>query len=173
HLDVIERATLAPSGRVCRRERLDQLAARALEPVELGATRQQQPFDRELGCDGGVFRRRPRPLRREPLLDERREHVVDALPRNACEPRHVRRSRRVPPHEREIGLRLVARQPEVDQTLRAHLHARSVTTADGASRCPLVPYSAIRKATLYFVTDVRWPGVSPAGIAFSASSPRR
>ena len=31
----------------------------------------------------------------------------------------------------------------------------------------------MRNATWYLVTDVRWPGVSPAGIAFSASSPRR
>src|SRR5439155_428325 len=33
--------------------------------------------------------------------------------------------------------------------------------------------SAMRNATLYFVTDARRPGVSPAGIAFRASSPRR
>ena len=32
-------------------------------------------------------------------------------------------------------------------------------------------YPAIRCATSYFVTDVRRPGVSPAGIAFSVSSP--
>jgi hypothetical protein len=30
----------------------------------------------------------------------------------------------------------------------------------------------IRMATSYFVTYVRWPGVSPVGIAFSVSSPR-
>ena len=30
----------------------------------------------------------------------------------------------------------------------------------------------MRVATLYFVTDVRRPGVSPAGIALSISSPR-
>jgi hypothetical protein len=33
-------------------------------------------------------------------------------------------------------------------------------------------YSAMRAATWYFRTDVRRPGVSPAGIAFNASSPR-
>ena len=32
--------------------------------------------------------------------------------------------------------------------------------------------SVIRNATWYFETDVRLPGVSPAGIALSASSPR-
>ena len=31
--------------------------------------------------------------------------------------------------------------------------------------------ACIRIATLYFVTDVRLPGVSPAGIALSAASP--
>jgi hypothetical protein len=30
----------------------------------------------------------------------------------------------------------------------------------------------MRIATSYFVTEDRWPGVSPAGIAFSTSSPR-
>jgi hypothetical protein len=34
-------------------------------------------------------------------------------------------------------------------------------------------YSVMRNATSYLVTDARRPGVSAAGIAFSASSPRR
>jgi hypothetical protein len=34
------------------------------------------------------------------------------------------------------------------------------------------PQLFMRVATLYFVTDVRCPGVSPAGIAFKISSPR-
>jgi hypothetical protein len=34
-------------------------------------------------------------------------------------------------------------------------------------------YACIRTATLYFVTDVRCPGVSAAGIAFRVSSPCR
>ncbi len=33
-------------------------------------------------------------------------------------------------------------------------------------------YAVMRLATSYLVTDVRRPGVSPAGIAFSAASPR-
>ena len=33
-------------------------------------------------------------------------------------------------------------------------------------------YDVIRIGTSYFVTDVRWPGVSSAGIALSTSSPR-
>src|SRR5689334_23856186 len=45
--------------------------------------------------------RSPWPLRCEPPLDEAREHVVDALPRDACEPRHVRRRRDLAPHEGE------------------------------------------------------------------------
>jgi hypothetical protein len=34
-------------------------------------------------------------------------------------------------------------------------------------------YRFMRNPTWYFVTDVRWPGVSLAGIAFNVSSPRR
>lgn len=33
-------------------------------------------------------------------------------------------------------------------------------------------YGVARTATSYFRTDVRWPGVSPAGIALKAASPR-
>lgn len=35
------------------------------------------------------------------------------------------------------------------------------------------PYALLRPATLYFVTDVRWPGVSGVGIALSVASPVR
>ena len=34
-----------------------------------------------------------------------------------------------------------------------------------------VCYVVIRPTTSYFLTDVRLPGVSPVGIAFSAASP--
>jgi hypothetical protein len=40
------------------------------------------------------------------------------------------------------------------------------------TRTLAVGYIVMRLATSYLVTDARRPGVSPAGIAFSASSPR-
>ena len=37
---------------------------------------------------------------------------------------------------------------------------------------PRLPYTAMRMATSYLATAVRWPGVSPAGMALRISSPR-
>src|SRR5262249_37592987 len=48
----------------------------------------------------------------------------------------------------------------------------SVFRRCASANLPDRSYPVARKATLYLVTDVRRPGVSPVGIAFSASSPR-
>lgn len=49
--------------------------------------------------------------------------------------------------------------------------ARLNRTGSTAGRAQLSV--AIRMATSYLATPVRWPGVSPAGIALSVSSPWR
>jgi hypothetical protein len=87
--------------------------------------------------------------------------------------------------KREAHQRLVARKREVDDAADPELHPaahaglgrarqldRDRTHLLDCHHGPGALYVVMRVATLYFVTDVRRPGVSPAGIAFSISSPR-
>src|SRR6266540_6537056 len=81
------------------------------------------------------------------------------------------RGRRGSQHSRRAQSR--ARRPRYRRVpIRAP--ARKMSTRAGRRRGAVTgpPQRVIRVATLYFVTDVRRPGVSPAGIAFSTSSPR-
>jgi hypothetical protein len=61
---------------------------------------------------------------------------------------------------------------DADQAYARFPSARRRGTATAGFPTSRRRYSVMRNATWYFVTDERLPGVSPAGIALSASSPR-
>src|SRR5262245_19653914 len=98
--------------------------------------------------------------------------------------------------DQEVGVRVPAPQPfgvsrrdpditrpwslsSLADVRAARRHGRALRRARARVRALLrdarrrEPYDFIRIATSCFVTDVRWPGVSPAGIALRISSPFR
>ena len=117
-----------------RAQLVDQRRGLPLELRELLALVGDEPLERELGRHSGVLHNLARPRRREALVDEAREHVVDALARNVRQPCGLRRRRRVAAEQREIRLRLVAREPEAGELGGGgHCRTRVFTTTVGVN----------------------------------------
>ena len=125
--------------------------------------------DRLLGGDGGVLDHITGARGGEALLREAGKDVVDALTRNAGEPRDLGGGRGVAADEGDVGLRLVLRQAEADQILgdAALVHLRSVPpTVVSRKPCPVTGCYAGAKS-------VRSGSRSPRRTARSTSTQRR
>ena len=78
-------------------------------------------------------------------------------------------ARLFPSDEPSIPLELLSAQTFETGVLNPDTDCPGVAALPSCSR--LLAQTVIRCATSYFATDVRRPGVSPAGIALSISSP--
>ncbi len=136
HLDVFERVRVAAAGLEGRRHEGDHLERVSLERLEVVPMRLEQVRDRDLGRCGGVLDDITWTCRREALLDEAAEDVVDALAGEAGLACDLRGGVGVAPDEGEIRLGLVGGQAETRQVrdhLRTVCHRQSLTIRACAS----------------------------------------
>ena len=169
HLDVFERVGLLLPGEIGRRQLGECCGRHRFGPRERLALELDEAPDRLLGGDGRVLDHVAGARGREALLRQAREHVVDALPRDAGETGDLGRGRGVTADEGDVRLRLVLRQAETDQILgdAALVHAAQRTTDRGVSKPgPVIVGYAGEKS-------VRSGSRSPRRTARSTSTQRR
>jgi hypothetical protein len=105
------------TGAEGRAERLDHAPRLPLEVLQLLPVSGQQAVDRKLGSGGRVLHDLSGPRGSQPLLDETPEYVVDPLTGEAGLARDLGGGEGVPAEQRQVRLRLVARQPQAGELL--------------------------------------------------------
>jgi len=112
HLDVLEWVSEAQALFVGRGQLLDHGGRLTLERGQLLAALPDEAFEPDLRRCRAVLHGVARPARGQALADEGREDIVDALPRQLGEARHLHGSGGVAAQEREIRPGFVRGQAE-------------------------------------------------------------
>ena len=121
------------AGLVLGVERVEHRRRVALELREAIALQAHQPLDRQLRSDGRVLDGRTGSRRRESLVHEAAQHVVDALSGQVRLARDLGGREGLAPDERGICPRLVCRQAEAGQARDkpAGVHRDEMVAATG------------------------------------------